>query len=677
MNIVSRVLTTPECGIFLPLAMNRARELFRVLERDGKKIGARRYEVKQGRQGYYIDIRIQMPNVWILIDTKKCPGFVSGLVWVKDYFEPVITVDEVDYLRTLFPRATPTTQADSAELASNGSQILTLRAGMFSGEMRKVVQVLLGMDVGVPYSPSSSVTHGVYAASNDARWIIKISRDGVFAWPMMACYGKNNPTGLEYTPLPTPEPEEPLELISGEEMTEALQGKGAFYSGCGWAFSESGRKAANCFVGSEDMYSYSWQYQITITPDPETGAPISASLALLSEGYIHGPKTSHMKYPRSDAPTALYSFDPYRGNANYVHDCAAPVFCYFDGESLQTYYYVHAVGSDVQRADTFIPDGRSSLCSEFVGVTLYEGNFAKVARSFIRLNSTSPFYRIRDARDTFTLSLAGPFGIGAESTTFTEDPSVCEVWQTVRDYVTGRDEITDGVSVLIVTGYDREAAYLATSLTSSSAGVRSYGIKNSICKATCSYTNLDPCLATGDLRSIAIQVTGYVGYPYTDDSCQSGIRYGSVVGYFVVPGASIGSVINWREQRGSYSNSCFNLVGSITEFYAANSANVPYYDTDFPSHSETSYRVSLRGSDGFRAAVEATDSQIGDWLQFITQGMNDQTAQILRDAFVPTRAAYSTSVNRTRGFELKETAQFAPYDLSTVTGSTLAFVGVP
>ena len=417
MNIVSRVLTTPECGLFLPLAMNRARELYRVLERERKLIGARRYEVKQGRQGYYIDIRIQMPNVWILIDTKKCPGFVSGLVWIKSFSDPVITVDEVGYLRTLFPRATPTTQADSAELASNGAQIQTLRSSMFSGEMRKVVQVLLGMDVEVPYSPSSSITHGVYVAPDGGRWIIKISRDGVFAWPMMACYGKNNPTGLEYTPLPTPEPEEPRELLAGDAMTEALAGKGAFYSGCGWAFSASGAKAANCFVGSEDRYSYSWQYQISITADPETGDPVSASLALLSEGYIHGPKTTHMKFPRRDIPIALYSFDPYRGNANYVNDCEAPVFCYFDGEALQTYYYVYAPSGNFSRSDQFT-DGRSELCSEYENVQLYRGTISETAVPTIQLNATRPYRAVRDRREAFLQYTEGPLGLGSADGNF-------------------------------------------------------------------------------------------------------------------------------------------------------------------------------------------------------------------------------------------------------------------
>lgn len=78
-----------------------------------------------------------------------------------------------------------------------------------------------------------------------------------------------------------------------------------------------------------------------------------------------------------------------------------------------------------------------------------------------------------------------------------------------------------------------------------------------------------------------------------------------------------------------------------------------------------------------RAAVDATSEEIGDWMRFIELGMNDQTAFILRDAFKPTRCAYSVAVNKTRGFELRETSQFAPYDLSAVTGSTLAFVGVP
>lgn len=678
MNIVSRVLTTPECGLFLPLAMNRARELYRVLERERKLIGARRYEVKQGRQGYYIDIRIQMPNVWILIDTKKCPGFVSGLVWVKDYFEPIVTVDEVDYLRTLFPRATPTTQADSAELASNGEQMQTLRASMFSGEMRKVVQVLLGMDVAVPYSPSASVTHGVYAATNGARWIIKISRDGVFAWPMMACYGKNNPTGLEYTPLPTPEPEEPRELLAGDVMTEALAGKGAFYSGCGWAFSTSGAKAANCFVGSEDMYSYAWQYQISITADPETGDPVSASLALLSEGYIHGPKTTHMKFPRRDIPGALYSFDPYRGNANYVNDCQAPVFCFFDGEALQTYYYVYTPSAYVFRSENYT-DGRSSVCLEFEGTPLFSGDYYETPRPVIKLNSTQGESQISDFRERYLFTLVGPLGMGWDASTVASGTLMHEVWHISRESSAVADWRYNIVTnVLVVTGYEREAAYVAETVGSSNGAHRYWVVLNGYGRYYVRVAPV-PCEATGAAGSIEAQVLGVLGQNYDDDSCQSGFRAGVLGGYWIVPGSSVGSTLTYGKQVGYVPgwDGCLYTYTSEWEFIAANINNVPTVDIDVPAKSSTDYKLSLHASGGMRAAVDATSEEIGDWMRFIELGMNDQTAFILRDAFKPTRCAYSVAVNKTRGFELRETSQFAPYDLSAVTGSTLAFVGVP
>jgi len=678
MNIVSRVLTTPECGLFLPLAMNRARELFRVLERDGKKVGARRYEVKQDRQGFYIDIRIQMPNVWILIDTKKCPGFLSGLVWVEDYFEPTVTVDEVDYLRSFYPRATPTTKTQESQLAEYASQLRTVRSGMYSGEMRKVVQVLQGMGVEIAYNYRATETHGVYRTASGAPWIVKVSRAGVFAWPMNICQSKNSPEGLTYTPLPTPEPEESRELLSAAAMEAVYEDKGGFYGGCGWAFSESGAKAANCFVGSRDMYSYSWQYQISIQAD-DAGNPASASVAVLAEGYIHGPKTTHMKFPRADAPTALFSFNPYRGNANYVHDCEAPVFCYFDGESLQTYYYVYAPSSSFSRTDSFT-DGRSGLCTEFLNTMLYSGNYSETAIPVIKLNSTQGERKVVDGRNTYLLTEEGPLGIGWQANEVDDNTFLHLVYYMVRTRQSGRDVVSnDKVNVLIVTGYDRESAYLASQEENRISSMRFYIVKNGISKYYVRYERVEPCDATADFRSISVMGKSIAGENYADASCHSGFRLGELVGYYIVPGAGVGTLLEWRKQRGYVPgyNGCLSIYEAEWTFISPNNNDVPTVDIDTPAHYETHYTLSLRASGGMRAAVNATNEEIGDWIQFIELGMNDQTAFVLRDAFEPRRCAYTRAVNNTRGKDLIMAPGFAPYDLSAVTGSTLSFVGVP
>lgn len=677
--VIHRILTSPECGQVLGYAENRARELYRALERAGRKRGEKRTEVKLGRRGFYIDIRVSMPEVWILIDTKGCPTYLSGLVWIKSGFTPAVEIDGVSYLRTFFPKQAPTTETDAQQLAPIAAEMLTVRAGMFSGEMRKVVQILQGMGRSVPYSYTARTTHGVFVASSGARWVIKISSAGVVAYPMLMCSGKNVPEGLGYTPLPTPEPDEPRVLLNADGVRDAYTGKSAFYSACGWAFSESGAKAANCFVGSEDIYSYAWQYQISINADPETGDPISASMVRTAEGYIHGPKTTHMKYPRGDIPIALRSFDPYRGNANYTKDCAAPVFCFFDGEALQTYYYVYEPSSTFSRTDV-LTGGVPQTCKEFENVLLKAGDYYETATPVIRLNSTQGYRRKRDNRRTQIYYTQGPLGIGAEAGNFDDGSGfVIEVWMLFLERTSDANAFEDRYDVLIVTGYEREAAYLATENTNSTDGYNYTKESHAIAKHAYNKETVEDCDATSDLRDIEFMVADYRNEVFSDSNCASGIRHAWLNGYYVFPGTGPGSNIRWREQRDYVPgwNGCLDTWRTNARFYAPNIDNIKDVDVDFPAKSETSYSIALRGSGGFRAAIDADSAEGAKWMRFIESGLNDQTAIVVRDAFNPSRAAYSTAVNKERGFELRESSAFSPYDLASVNGSTLTFVGVP
>lgn len=671
MNIVSRVLTSPECGQFLPLAMNRARELYRVLEREGKTVGARRYVVNQERQGYYIDIRIQRPNVWILIDMKKCPGFLSGLVWIEDYFEPTVTEDEVEYLRSFYPRATPTTKTQESGLAAHADQIRTVRSGMYSGEMRKVVQVLQGMGVEIAYNYRATETHGVYRTASGAPWIVKVSRAGVFAWPMNICQSKNSPQGLTYTPLPTPEPEEPRELLSAAAMEAVYEGKGGFYGGCGWAFSASGAKFANCFVGSQDIYSYAWQYEITIAADDD-GNPVSAAVALLADGYIHGPRETHMKFPREGS--ALFSFDPYRGNASYRNDSIAPVFCYYDGESLQTFYYLYAPNQSTSETRS-TTDGRSEYCTEFLGVPLYDGSWSVTAVPTIKLNDDRPEFKTRD-RTIEIVTTVEPRGIGIDDDGATSQ-NFYWVWMRRRQAKFSKDNTTnDRTSVLVVTSFEREAAYIANRVSNQDGGYRFIDTYWAYRRYTVYWTPLEYCTATGDLTHISVRIDAIQSENYPRAACQSGYEAANVDGIWTYLGTGLGSTIMWRDQRISGGpNACYRNYEQNGVFLAANISNEPSIDIEIAQTTRVDYSFVLHRSGAASMPMDATIDDIGRWMTYIQAGMNDQTAQIIRDAFEPERMAASIRPNETRGFEVF--SDVLPYDLSQVTGSTYSFVGVP
>lgn len=134
-----------------------------------------------------IAVRVAGDQRFIHIRRKPCPPFLSGLtdmVFHSDGLSGLTPVYEVpdpdhpeeiiDVFRRFYP--SPATPAegrawrDEPRLAIDedaAKQMLVLRASMFSGEMRKVVQVLQGANVAIPYSPMFGLTHGVFTAASD------------------------------------------------------------------------------------------------------------------------------------------------------------------------------------------------------------------------------------------------------------------------------------------------------------------------------------------------------------------------------------------------------------------------------------------------------------------------------------------------------------------------------
>ncbi|MFM1891531.1 MAG: hypothetical protein RLZ44_608 [Pseudomonadota bacterium] len=671
--ITTVVLIDSDGAHLLAAAKGKARELYERLTRTRQSKGSHRYEVTESEKTFYVSITVNAPFVQILVDSKKCPKFVSGLVWIEDFFEPTVREDEVDYLRSIYLKEAPTSKVLEASLANNANQMLTVRAGMYSGEMRKVVQVLQGMGRTISYNYRASETHGVFRMGNGVPWIIKISRAGVFAWPMNFCRGPNSPEALGYTPLPTAEPEEPRELLSAEVMESVYEGKGGFYGGCGWAFSASGAKAANCFVGSKDIYSYSWQYQITIAVD-DSGNPVGAAVSVLAEGYIHGPKETHMKFPRGDNPTALSSFDPYRSNASYRNDSIAPVFCYFDGESLQTFYYLYTPNRSTSEVRAFT-DGRSVYCTEFFGVPLYSGSWSESAVPTIKLNNDQPEFQTRD-RTTEIVTTAEPRGIGIDDNGGTAQ-SFYWVWMRRRQAKFSKDNTTnDRTNVLVVTAFDREAAYLATRVLNQGGGFRFIDTFWAYRRYTVYWTPVDYCTATGDLTHISVQINSIQSENTAREACQSGYEAANVDGVWTYLGAGVGSTIVWRDQRISGGpNACYRNYEQNATFLPANISDQPSIDINVPQSTRVDYTFVLHRSGAASMPMRATNEDIGRWMTFIEPGMNDQTAQVVRDAFDQERMAASIRPNETRGFEMF--SDVTPYDLSLVTGSTFTFVGVP
>ena len=204
--------------------------------------------------------------------------------------------------KVLFRPAAADSFEDSRELATPlttkkyfddpkglGSQVGAISAGMYSGEMRKVIQVLLGLkkQVEITYTYDFLDTYGVHKATDGSFWLIRIAKEhGVLAMPLglsrankskSACKAeqecekvfKGIPTGKDFpkdiekaiTDMKV------LRLAKKDQIANFYKLK-PYYPGCGWSFNNSGSEAHNtCFSpgGTSDQeYGCSYHYKITI-----------------------------------------------------------------------------------------------------------------------------------------------------------------------------------------------------------------------------------------------------------------------------------------------------------------------------------------------------------------------------------------------------------------------------
>lgn len=240
------------------------------------------------------------------------------------------------------------------------AQISTLHASSYSGTMRHVVQILLGMSLSVPYQFGFYCTHGVWTNTvNGIRddWLIEISMArGVLAMRLAACRAsvpKENVLG--YVPLgetfPTGEAlEEAVRngLVRRLLWPEALEGfylRGPLYPDCGWAFSASGRLASNTSSVPTTIYLNGTPCNVastrvdTIAITGDDTGPIAATITAGPSGTaVGGSGTGALKcqlrVPIGGVPITFAPALPSESLADYL-SANAIVHCWYEGEELK------------------------------------------------------------------------------------------------------------------------------------------------------------------------------------------------------------------------------------------------------------------------------------------------------------------------------------------------------
>lgn len=558
------------------------------------------------------------------------------------FFPSARDANALDLPRDFFddPRLARNTEA-ALQIASNQSGAFqSLKSGQFSGEMRKVVQVLQGLNEVVPYSPLYALTHGVFVAENGIRWVIEITVNGVVAWIMNVCTAQpvtaaNGDVLLPYTPLPSPKPvteDIPAAIAAGTfkvlapaETVLDFYTKTPFYTHCGWAFSEDGHKAANVCFYYEGATARSSLYNIVITE--AENVPTAATMTRLEDGYLFGTKNVHMKYPNPDGK--LYSFDT-RGPVPVVSN--APVYCWYEGDNLVVARHEFTPGTTIETVDDGNPG--ASPCASDLSRDLAQGTNTFISSPVLSIaGNTSPAQMHNFTGHVRRYDLAGVAGGNLANFSVGGGMQVSDKYE-ASIYVRNSANDQQGVrATLIVPFYDREAAYLAIELQRITAS-GSVSYQEQFARDGSSYfsTCLETCDALPD-RCVTI-LSGAGGQADQPGSCTTGggIRwaFGSSSSHY--PGGEVGGQISASVQDGA---GCAQIDQPL--FLAD-----PITTLNPVTEDVTTYSLSFAASGDVRDALPLPIAVVY-LVAFIDEG-ETQRANAVRDAFKGDRYAISPNV---------------------------------
>lgn len=719
-HVEHKLIQGEDAGKWLPFARTKVAALHARAKAMRVTALTQRWTVEGGDVA--IAVRVVGDQRYIHIRRRSCPPFVSGFcdMVLQAGISPVYIVPNpqpppvtIPIFRRFFP--SPATLAadrafhDEPLLALDtdaADQLPVLRSSMFSGEMRKVVQVLQGMNVFIPYSPTYAVTHGVFKASNGRRWIVEVSNQGIAAWAMQMCHNPiRNASGevvLDYTPISTPRPLPQdidaakaagafIDLAPASAVLDFYT-KSPYSLASGWAFSESGVEAANvCFEQSSPLRGYLYKIHIS----ENSGAPSNALVSKVSDGAISCEKTTcHMKYPVKAGNVQTYAFDTEAGGLLPVPN-DAPVWCFYSCESLQVYRLVFNPAVSVNSQSELVPcvagcsptTGPNESGAAFLvagsetttAVPHFEG--PGVTASIEHSLSFSATYRAHSYADAgvFSTPGVGPHAISSDCSaglpgTYLKLTQLGEVQYTLSGAEIPRN-------VMVVPPFDREAVYIGGRLdgrpvTRTSFGAKSYvSPERSINPSDCALGNFDKvadpttCCTDAPTFSVSANLTEEPFNPGRHTLCDNGTHiqawFGQPVQDVTAHQYSASAIVG---EQGQPNCACPDLTCPTLVVFPATNYSEPGATPTAALSTVLQYIASGGVGTSFTELL-GTDFHAG-----VFEFEHGQVIQSIRDAFDAHKYIISPDVGKLRGDESATTVTDYPI---IEAGALMAFVGVP
>ena len=233
------------------------------------------------------------------------------------------------------------------------NQTSYLKPGMFSGYMRYVVQVLLGMDAQVRYDYRFIRTHGIFrstAKGKQADWLIEISqKSGVMAMRLPVCrMGIPKENTLGYVPQGDSFPENDAKLAEAIKSGKVkvlmpasaltpVYSKTAFSPVYGWAFDYTGGQASIVVSTRLPSDDYMTTYLYTVSISADINGQLSASLSMDESGRAVGAGYAPNTYGKASFKIPLdvgglawpVDFGPPLGVEYVAQDCIAPLYVFY------------------------------------------------------------------------------------------------------------------------------------------------------------------------------------------------------------------------------------------------------------------------------------------------------------------------------------------------------------